>query len=55
MTILSNQSTTTKFKLKINHNTIPQTNNAKYLWSFLDNQLSWQPHTDQIGKELSHA
>ena len=42
----SNHSKTNKFKLKINHNTISQTNNVKYLGVFLDNQLSWQPRID---------
>ena len=35
----SNHSKTNKFKPKINHNTISQTNNVKYLGVFLDNQL----------------
>ena len=42
MIIGSNHSKTNKFKLKINHNTITQPDNVKYLGVFLDNQLSWQ-------------
>ena len=54
MTIENNHSTTTKkFKLKINHNIIPQTSNLKYIGVFLDNQLSRQPHIHQRLKNLS--
>ena len=55
MIIRSNHFKTIKFKLKINHNTISQTNDGKYLGVFLDNQLSWQPHIDQTIKKLSRA
>ena len=44
MIIGRNHFKTNKFKLKINHNSISQTNNVKYLEMFLDNQLSWQLH-----------
>ena len=51
----SNHSKTNTIKLKINHNTIFQTSNVKYLAVFLDNQLSRQPHIDQTIKKLSCA
>ena len=40
MIIGSNHSKTNNFKLKINHNTISQTNNVKYLRVFLDLNFS---------------
>jgi len=45
----------TSFKLIVNHDVIPQTNNIKYLGVILDDKLSWQPHVDHTIKMLSRA
>ena len=41
------------FKLSINHNSIEETDNVKYLGVHLDNKLSWKIHNDMLTRKLS--
>ena len=41
------------FNLMINSNVITQSKTVKYLGVIIDNNLTWQPHIDEISEKLS--
>ena len=52
--VISNKSDlNSDFQISINHHLIDRTNNVKYLGVYLNSDLSWKTHIDNLAKRLS--